>query len=306
MKLSVVTTLYYSAPYINEFYERITKEAKKITDEYEIIFVNDGSPDNSLSKAVSLYQDDKKVTVIDLSRNFGHHKAIMTGLAHAKGEFIFLIDVDLEEEPEWLGEFWSDIHSNDDVDVVFGVQEVRKGGFFEKISGSVFYKLLNYLSDTNIPKNLITCRLTTERYNKALISHKEQEIFLAGLWSNTGFKQMCKPIKKHSHSPSTYHMRNKISLLIKSITSFSKKPLIFIFNIGFIITIISSIYLMYLMFNKLFFHRLLDGWTSIMVSVWFFGGLNILFLGIIGMYIAGIFTETKNRPYTIIKDVFAH
>ena len=106
MKLSIVTTLYKSSEYVDEFYERISKEAQKITDNYEIIFVDDGSPDDSLQKCITLYQQDQKVAVIELSRNFGHHKAIMTGLSHAQGDFVLLIDSDLEEEPELLGKFW--------------------------------------------------------------------------------------------------------------------------------------------------------------------------------------------------------
>ena len=110
MKISIVTTMYHSSPYIKEFYERISNEVLKITEDYEIIFVNDGSPDDALDVAVSLNEKDKKVKVIDLSRNFGHHKAIMTGLSHTKGEYVFLIDCDLEEEPELLGLFWGKIN----------------------------------------------------------------------------------------------------------------------------------------------------------------------------------------------------
>lgn len=304
MKLSIVTTLYYSAPYIKEFYERVKKEAKKITKDFEIIFVNDGSPDDSLEKAVSIHKKDEKVKVVDLSRNFGHHKAIMTGLAQAQGDYIFLIDVDLEEDPELLGIFWKKLKKNADADVIFGIQETRKGNLFEKITGSLFYKSLSYFSGISIPANLITCRIMTKRYNRALIAHKEREVFLAGLWSNTGFKQVSIFVKKHSHSPTTYHLRNKLSLFVRSITSFSKKPLVFIFNLGLMITGLSLLYLLLLIINKLFFNAPLSGWTSLMVSIWFFGGVNILLLGIIGIYLAEIFIESKQRPYTIIKDIY--
>ena len=128
MKLSIVTTLYKSSPYIDEFYVRISKEAQKITNDYEIIFVDDGSPDDSLLKVVALYERDSRVKVVELSRNFGHHKAIMTGLSCAKGDFVFLIDSDLEEAPELLGSFWNELQKEDDLDVVYGVQEKRKGG----------------------------------------------------------------------------------------------------------------------------------------------------------------------------------
>lgn len=120
MKLSIVTTLYKSSPYVDEFYERISKEAQKITDNYEIIFVDDGSPDDSLQKCITLHQQDKKVTVIELSRNFGHHKAIMIGLSHTQGFFVFLIDVGLEEEPELLGRFWQELQNDEGLDLVYG------------------------------------------------------------------------------------------------------------------------------------------------------------------------------------------
>ena len=128
MKFSIVSTLYQSAPYIVEFYQRATAVAQQFAgDDYEIILVNDGSPDNSCELAIKLTETDNHVVVIDLSRNFGHHKAIMTGLVQALGEYIFLIDCDLEEEPEWLSRFTMKM-GREQCDVVYGVQERRKGG----------------------------------------------------------------------------------------------------------------------------------------------------------------------------------
>jgi putative glycosyltransferase len=304
MELSIVTTMYYSSPYLNEFYERITKEAEKITNDYEIIFVDDGSPDDSLDKAVKIQKNDSKVKVIELSRNFGHHKAIMTGLSHANGEYIFLIDIDLEEEPELLSKFWNEINSHNNIDAVYGVQEIRKGKIFERWSGNLFYKIFNKLTSVKIPKNLVTCRLTNKKYNEALISFKEQEIFLAGLWVLLGFKQLPIKIKKHSYSKTTYSFSKKVSITLNAIFSFSNTPLKFIFYLGISISIISSLYIFYLLFNKFFYNIAITGWTSIVISIWFLGGLIIFSLGIIGIYLSKIFIETKNRPYTIIKEIY--
>src|SRR5256885_14440017 len=149
MKLSIVTTLYYSAPYLDEFYDRACAAAEKFTRDFEIILVNDGSPDNSLEVALSIYQKDHRVKVIDLSRNFGHHKAMMTGLAHASGELVFLIDCDLEEEPELLERFHRELIASG-ADVVYGVQQKRKGDLFERVSGTLFFKLFNALSSQSI------------------------------------------------------------------------------------------------------------------------------------------------------------
>ena len=304
MKLSIVTTLYKSALYIDEFYIRITKEAKKITDDYEIIFLDDGSPDDSLEKAIALYKNDKKVKVIELSRNFGHHKAIMTGLSHANGDFIFLIDVDLEEKPELLSSFWKEIHSCKDIDVVYGAQESRKGNWFEKWSGGLFWKIINFLSTTKVPHNIITARLTTKQYNKELLRYKESELFIGGIWADAGFKQKEMKVDKLSSSQTTYTIHKKISLLINSVTSFSSKPLVYIFNIGLVITSISFLFILKLIFDKIFLNISFEGWTSIIVSIWFFGGLIILLLGIIGIYLSKIFIEVKNRPYTIVKKIY--
>lgn len=304
MKLSIVTTLYKSSPYIDGFYTRISTEAQKITQNYEIIFVDDGSPDDSLQKAISLYKNDNKVKVVELSRNFGHHKAIMTGLSHAKGEFIFLIDSDLEEEPELLGKFWEELHKENDLDVVYGVQESRKGGWFEKWSGKLFWKFINFMSPIKIPSNMITARLMTKKYNQSLISFKESELFIGGLWADTGYKQKELGVKKGSQSETTYTLKRKLALFVNSITSFSSKPLIYIFYIGIFNTFISVGFILKLVIDKLFFGLAFEGWTSLIVSVWFFGGLIILLLGIIGIYLSKIFIEVKQRPYTIIRNFY--
>ena len=303
MYLSIVTTLYYSAPYINEFYQRISIESQKLTDDYEIIFVNDGSPDDSLDIAVKLHQEDERVRVIDLSRNFGHHKAIMTGLSYARGKLIFLLDSDLEEEPELLSLFHEHYQSSD-VDVVYGVQKVRKGSIFEKIAGEIFYKLFNMISSYPVPPNLITARLMSQRYVTSLVDHKDKEIFLAGLWAITGFKQVPLVVKKYSKGESTYNFFRKLSIAINSITSFSNKPLIFVFYLGALISLISAIAVIALIIRRIFFNVLLSGWPSLIVSVWFLGGLTIFSLGIIGIYVAKIFSETKQRPYTIIRNIY--
>jgi len=304
MTLSIVTTLYKSSPYVNEFYERISAEAQKITNDYEIIFVDDGSPDDSLHKAVELHRHDPKVIVIELSRNFGHHKAIVTGLAHAQGDYVFLIDSDLEEEPELLGKFWEEFSQKKDIDVVYGVQEKRKGGWFERWSGDLFYRIYNSLSNVKVPKNLITARLFTKNAVKLITAYQERELCLGCIYHDIGLQQKEVKIKKHSYSPSTYTLMKKLTLMINSITAFSNKPLWFIFILGFFITTLSVVTILNLLLNKLFLGASISGWTSVMISIWFFGGLIILILGILGIYLSKIFIEVKQRPYTMIKKIY--
>lgn len=305
MKLSIVATLYRSAPYIVEFHRRASAAARRVAgDDYEIVLVNDGSPDDSLDIAVRLTKVDDHVVVVDLSRNFGHHKAMMTGLDHASGERVFLIDSDLEEEPEWLISF-AERMSSSRCDVIYGVQERRKGSFFERWSGDWFYRLFTLLTGMTLPENVVTARLMTRRYVDALLRHKEREVFLAGLWFITGFDQQPVTIRKHSTSETTYTFARKMSLLVNAVTSFSNAPLKGIFYIGLAISLVALAYLTYLVVNWAFLSHPLSGWTSVMASVWLLGGMIISFIGIVGIYLSKIFSEAKQRSYTIIRQIYA-
>lgn len=305
MKLSIVTTLYQSAPYINEFHARASAAARKLVGEdFEIVLVNDGSPDSSLDLAIELADQDTHVIVVDLSRNFGHHKAMMTGLAQAKGERVFLIDSDLEEEPEWLLSFDEQM-KRERCDVVYGVQERRKGNWFERWSGQWFYRFFKALTGLALPENVVTTRLMTRRYIDALLCHQEREVFMAGLWHITGFCQRSQVIKKHSTSETTYTFRRKMSLLVNSVTSFSNAPLVIIFYIGILISIFASIYIAYLVIHWFFLAKPMSGWTSVMASIWLLGGMVISFIGIVGIYVSKIFSEAKQRPYTIVRQIYA-
>lgn len=304
MKLSIVATLYRSAPYIAEFYQRASAVARQlVADDYEIIFVNDGSPDNSLDLAVDLTQIDERVVVVDLSRNFGHHKAMMTGIEHAQGERIFLIDSDLEEEPEWLLDFSAAMVA-ESADVIYGVQQSRKGGWFERWSGELYYSAFNWLCNIDHPRNIVTARLMSRRYVNALLQFREREMVISCLWVIAGFKQCQRIVKKHMTSATTYSFAKKIEHATNSVTSFSDVPLKLIFYMGLLIFIGAFIYSVFLVFNRLALAQGVDGWTSVMVSIWLLGGMVISFIGVIGIYLAKIFSETKQRPYTIIRRIY--
>jgi putative glycosyltransferase len=304
MKLSVVATLYYSLPYIEEFYERTCAAAKQITPEFEIILVNDGSPDASLQKARDLHERDPRVTVVDLSRNFGHHKAIMTGLAHASGDLVMLIDVDLEEPPEIVLDFYK-AFSQSDADVVYGVQKTREGSFFRRLGGGLYYRLYNRLSQVRVPADTLIARLMTRRYVHRLLEHREQLFGIDVLMEITGFKQIPVLVDKHYKGSTTYNFRKRLALAINGITSQSNKPLRYIAYLGVLITIPSGLYILLLLVQGLLgITTEVEGWTSVMVSLWFLGGLIIFVLGIIAVYLSVIFVEIKARPYTVIRDVY--
>lgn len=297
-------TLYKSSAHIREFHARMTAAAQAVTQDYEIIFVNDGSPDDSLAVVLALHAEDgAHVKIVDLSRNFGHHRAMMTGLAHATGAQIFLIDVDLEEQPEWLIPFVQK-QKEAQCDVVYGVQEKRKGGRFEQWAGSVFYRIFNLLSDAPIPVNLVTTRLMSRRYVDALLLHKEREIFIPGLWAMTGFDQQPFTVQKLSRSATTYSLCRKIAMFVNAITAFTNTPLIAIFYIGLVISLLAGSATLYLVWRWLVYGQIVQGWTSVIVSIWLIGGLMISFIGVIGIYLSKIFSETKQRPYSIVRQVY--
>ncbi len=153
MKLSIITTLYKTEPYLNEFYHRAVKSAQKFTDSFEIVLVDDGSPDSALSTAKEIQARDQRVKLVELSRNFGHHRAILAGLGQCRGEHVFLLDSDLEEAPEWLAEFYPRCLHNE-VDCVIGIQKERQGPARKRLGGRLFYSLLNWLADIEIPNDV--------------------------------------------------------------------------------------------------------------------------------------------------------
>ncbi|MGP0074390.1 MAG: glycosyltransferase family 2 protein [Bryobacteraceae bacterium] len=303
MKVSVVTTLYKSAPYVAEFVERMRAELKKVTDDLEIIIVDDGSPDNALQVALALVQTDASLKIIELSRNFGHHKAMMTGLEHSTGDLVFLIDVDLEEPPELLGPFLR-VLRDEGLDVVYGFQKARKGRTMERVGGDLAWRFLNLILPVKVPQNHSTVRLMTRDYVRALVRHKEQKTAIGGLWVLTGFRQKGVAFEKGFRGETGYNFSHRLLVLLDSVTSFSELPLFFIFFLGCAVLLGSIVMAVYLVARRLSGH-LAEGWVSTIVAIAFFGGLIIFSVGVVGLYVSRIFIETKARPYTVIRRIHA-
>lgn len=300
--LSIVTTLYNSEKSVETFCREAIAAAERITPHFEIVMVDDGSPDRSLALACDLAAKDARIKVVELSRNFGHHKALMTGLMHATGDYCFLIDSDLEERPALLGQFWDKLKSSD-VDVVYGYQATRVGSFFRRLSGDVAFWLFDHLISPKIPANHITVRLMRRPYVDSLLLHKEQQTVIGGLWVITGYRQVGMPVDKVMRDETTYSFLRRWHVLIDSITSFSEKPLVAIFYLGLGISALSGVCAAGLLLRWLFGGVGVPGWLSVMISVWLLGGIAIFCMGLIGIYLSKIFIETKNRPYTIVRDV---
>jgi putative glycosyltransferase len=304
VQLSVVTTLYRSAPYLREFCARAAAAAARVADEFEIVLVNDGSPDDALRVALELRAADPRVRVVDLSRNFGHHPAILTGLHYARGAEVFLIDCDLEEAPEWVEAFAAVRRADADADVVYGVQRVRRGGPFDRLAGAAFYKLFNLLSTEKLPPNLVTARLMSRRFVRALLRHHEVNLMLGALWVRTGFKQVAVPVDKLQKPTSSYSLGRRVALMVNAVTSFSSTPLVLVFYLGMFLVATAGLAVGWLAARWLLLGEIPVGWTSLMVSVWVFGGLTVFCQGVIGIYLSQVYKEAKRRPRAIVRRVY--
>jgi putative glycosyltransferase len=303
-KLSVVTSLYNSAPYLEEFYRRVLEQIRQFPFDYEFILVDDGSPDNVLELAIALANRDPKVRVVELSRNFGHHKALMAGLDFVQGDLVFLIDVDLEEPPEALTLFYQRMQETA-ADVVFGVQEKRVAPWFQRIAGQAYYQLHNLLAKTRLPENQLTARLMRRPYVDALLLHREHLFMIEVLWQITGFVQIPCAINKVAYKGVTsYTLAKRITLFINAITMSSREPLVFIAYLGMFTTCVCIAYIAIILIQYFFFNITVSGWTSVIVSTWLLGGVIIFCLGIISIYLSIIFDEVKARPYVIVKRLY--
>lgn len=279
----------------------MVKECEKIAgDDYEIVLVDDGCPKDSAGVAISLASDFPHVRVIQLSRNFGQHRALMTGIGLTTGDQVFILDGDLEESPEWLSVF-SHVLADTNCDVVFGFQEQRRGGVLDRVLGEVAWIFLNHLSGLKIKKNLITARLMSRRYVNALLEHRERVTLLAGLWEITGFPQLAYPVTKRSTSTSSYTQRRRTELYLDGLLSFSNRSLDFIFFAGLAIFLLGVLLSSIVAWSWLFFGSL-EGWASVFSSIWLLSGALMASVGVLGRYIGYIFTEVKQRPYTITQE----
>jgi putative glycosyltransferase len=300
MTLSVVTTLYRSAPHLDEFHRRVTEAASRLTTDYEIVLVNDGSPDDSLGVALAIHRRDSHVRVVDLSRNFGHYAALMTGLRHARGDRVFMIDSDLEEAPEWLSEFQARLDETGS-DVAYGVQRIRRGGWLERGSGWFFYEVVAKRLGVPLPPNVVTARLMSRRFVDALTQFGEREFTILPLCAITGFAQEPVLVQKLSRGRSTYTTAHRVAALVNSITSFSNRPLILVFYLGCLIMSVAGAAALVLVWRRIMGGVGVPGYASLVVSVWFLGGLMVFCIGLVGIYLAKVFVEVKQRPSAIVR-----
>jgi polyisoprenyl-phosphate glycosyltransferase len=301
-KLSIVIPCFNEETNIDEMYNKITEQLSRYKD-YEVIFVDDGSSDNTLNKIKEHSKIDQRIIYISFSRNFGHQNALKAGLDKSTGDCVISMDADMQHPPML-------IHSMIDkwiegYDIVFTVrQEDKNLPVFKRITSKYFYKLLNSFSEINIPEGAADFRLLDKKVITVLRQLNENFLFFRGLVSWIGFKQFkieYQPNERFS-GQSKYSVKKMIKFASSGITSFSTRPLKISIYAGFVIALIAFIYSLYAIYASIFTDKAIQGWTSVIVSVLFIGGIQLIMVGILGEYLGKLFIENKRRPNYIISE----
>lgn len=301
--ISIVATLYQSERYVDEFIRRCSEAADRLQQPYELILVEDGSPDRSLAVAVAAAEKHSFIRVVELSRNFGHHAAMMCGLEHARGDLVFLLDSDLEEDPSWLSDFHSALQEHG-VDVVFGVQEVRREQGVTRLLARLFYRLRRVLLDGRMPQDVTTARLMSRDYVDALLRHSETTSPILDLWVRTGFRQLAFPVVKLATSPTTYSLKARATLFLDTFIVGSGRLLLASSLAGLSVVLLAAAAGATLLLRWVAFDRPSPGWTSVMLTVLLLGGAILFTVSLIGLNLTRVAEEVRRRPRHIVRRIY--
>jgi dolichol-phosphate mannosyltransferase len=302
-----VIPIYNEEDNILPLYQRLMKVLSSLDVSYEILFVDDGSTDGSAAQICELHRQNSQVAMVRFSRNFGHQAAVMAGLEHSRGDCVITLDGDLQHPPELLPQLierWREGY-----DVVYTIRQVAKDtGWFKKVTSRLFYKLVNRLARVQIPEGASDFRLLDRRVVDTLKSLKEQDLFFRGLVPWMGFKQvgLSYQAEPRHAGVSKYSMAKMLGFAVSGVTDFSSVPLHLATFMGIAVAGLSFLYGTYVVLAWIFTDRVIAGWPSVIVSVLFLGGVQLISIGIIGEYIGRIFNEVKGRPRYIIQEVLRH
>ncbi|HCH28274.1 MAG TPA: glycosyltransferase [Ruminococcaceae bacterium] len=304
MKISVIIPCFNEASSLPVLYTRLSESFRQISAEREIIFVDDGSTDETLSIIKDFAKTDKTVNYISLSRNFGKESAIYAGLCGAAGDYVAVMDADLQDPPELLPKM-AEILDGGEYDIVAARRISRKGEpFFRSLFAKIFYKILNSISDTEISDGARDYRMMTRKPLEAVKSVSEKNRFSKGVFSWIGFKTFWLSFENNERigGKTKWSFKKLLKYGIEGIVNFSDAPLNLASFTGFFATFFSFFALLFIIIRKLIFDDPVAGWASTVCIIIFLGGLQLLSLGIIGKYLAKTYSETKNRPIYIVKD----
>lgn len=300
---SVVIPAYNEELVVQETYKRLKTVMDSINEPYELVFVNDGSKDNTAAIIRKLCETDKRVKLVDFSRNFGHQLASTAGMDYSSGDTVVLIDADLQDPPELIPEMirkWREGY-----EVVYGVRIKRIGEtFFKKLTAKLFYRFMKSMTEVDMPLDTGDFRLIDRKVCNALKTANEKNRYIRGLISWLGFKQIgIEYVRDKRFAGETkYPLKKMIKFAFDGITSFSYKPLRLATYFGTVISGLSFLYLLVVLFQRLFTDDTVAGWASILAVSLFFNGIILIILGIIGEYIGRIYDEVKGRPLYIVRE----
>lgn len=307
MKLSLIIPAYNEEQVIATTIARIQDVFEKHNYDCELIFINDGSSDNTLQVLKNFKALDSRIRIIQFSRNFGHQAAVTAGIKNCTGDYAVILDADLQDPPEEIP-FMLDKAIKENANVVFGVRQSRKGEtWFKKLTAGIFYRFINYLSETSIPLDTGDFRLIDKKVIQAFNSLSEKQKYVRGLISWVGYKQLAHHYNRDARAAGETHypLSKMFSLAFKGIFYFSKKPLLVAVNLGLLCLLVGLGLILYVLYSKYFDpSHTISGWSSLSIIIIFFGGVQLLSVGLLGQYISSIFEEVKNRPEYIIDEIF--
>lgn len=304
--ISIIVPCYNEELVVTESYKRIKNVLLKYKYNYELIFVNDGSNDNTLKILLDLSKKDSNVKIISFSKNFGHQPAVTAGIKNCNGDIALIIDADLQDPPEILPDMINKFFI-ENCNVVYGVREKRKGeGFFKLVTAKLFYRILNYFSDVKLPVDTGDFRLIDKKVIDCFKSLEENNKYIRGLISWMGFKQCPIYYKRDPRfsGKTKYSLKKMLRLAFTGIFYFSKKPLKISIGLGFFSIIVGLLLACYTIIAKFSSKIYVEqGWASTVIIIIFFGGIQLFTVGILGEYLGNIFDEVKKRPEYIIEEM---
>ena len=298
--ISVVIPVYNEEENLPELYRRlrcVLEQKLKVT--YEIIFVDDGSKDNSWNIIEDLHNRNKAVKGIKFSRNFGHHIAVTAGIDNASGEVTVIMDADLQARPEDIPTAFEEYKKG--YDVIWAVAEKREDGIVAKIGAKIFYTLFNKMAHINIPEDIVFLTFS-RRAIDAIRTFGEKRRMLAGIYSNIGFRSTTFFVKKDERfrGEVKYNFKRRLLLAVTGIIGHSKIPLRISSYCGFVVAVFSVVFALIIFIRKIFFNISVSGYASLIVAITFLGGIQLLIMGVLGEYIGVMIDEVKNRPTYIV------
>ncbi len=304
IEISVVVPTFNEEGNIDVLYYQVKDVLENIgINSFEIIFVNDGSNDGSLEKVKQLNLQDHRVKYVHFSRNFGHQNALKAGLDHASGQAVISMDADMQHPPSLIPEMiqkW-----REGIAIVYTIRkDTKELPFLKKTTSKLFYKLVNSIADTKMEEGAADFRLLDRKVVDVIKSYNESNLFIRGLIPSLGFKQIGIPYVPNERFSGTtkYSFSKMVKFALTGITSSSAKPLYFSIYLGLFFAAIAFVYALYAIYVAIFTNEAIQGWTSIIASILFIGGIQLIMIGIIGIYLGKLFTQSKNRPNYIVED----